>query len=67
MTKNATSHFFDIAERASDARDAGNTQLAQVLEAQQEEARIAALNALAHERKAMNFDVREALKNAFKP
>ena len=64
---NATATFFDLAEKAMIARDAGNTQLAQALEAQQEEARIAALNALAHERKAMNFDVREALKNAFKP
>ena len=64
---NATATFFDLAEKAMSARDAGNTQLAQVLEAQQEEARIAALNALEHERKAMNFDVREALKNAFKP
>ena len=64
---NATATFFDLAEKAMNAREAGNTQLAQVLEAHQEEARIAALNALAHERKAMNFDVREALKNAFKP
>lgn len=63
---NATATFFEIAERAMNARDAGNTQLAQALEAEQEQARIAALNALEHERKAMNFDVRKALTDAFK-
>lgn len=64
---NATATFFDLCERAMNARDAGNHQLAQALESQQEEARIAALNALELERKAMrDFDVKQALMDAFK-